>query len=116
MKRRLFLPGGPGEVSHVWEDDGAGGGLIHSVQDLEPVLEANKAMALANDGYSPDRTLRRVAHIPAILRQHWQETEGWDAWRPDLYGDRLVRKLNDPDWRHLRTAEGRVAFVNGRVR
>ncbi|NJK32174.1 MAG: hypothetical protein HC927_07075 [Deltaproteobacteria bacterium] len=66
-----------------------------------------KAMATENDGYSPSRELRRVATIPAAVREMWLLQEGWDAW-DGRYNDRLKRKLNDPDWRWLRTAPGRV--------
>lgn len=112
-----FLPAEHvGDVAHVWEDDGQGGGLIHSTQDIGPSLEQNKAMRLHNDGYSKDRTLRRVAHIPFVVRQHIMETQGWDPYRPDLYPEKLAQLLNDPDWALLRTADGVVASVNGQVR
>lgn len=118
MARRELLvgPDFAGDVAHYWEDDGAGGGLIHSVQDVAPILERNKAMQAHNDGYSPSRELRRVAFIPNILRLKWLNEEGWDAYRPDLYGERLVAKLNDPEWRFLRTAPGRIGYSNGVVR
>lgn|GEM_PF-937839 len=116
--RRELLAGADfeGDVVHFAEDDGAGGLLIHSVQDVAPILERNKAMANHNDGYSPSRELRRVAFIPNIVRLKWLNEEGWDAWRPDLYGERLAAKLNDPDWRFLRTAPGRVGLSNGLIR
>jgi hypothetical protein len=97
-----------GDVSHWWRDEGDGRSTIVSVQDVTPVLERNKAMATHNDGYSPSRELRRAAFIPNIIRQKWLNEEGWDAYRPDLYGEQLRRKLNDPDWRFLRTAEWRM--------
>lgn len=117
MTFRPFLPGEHAlDVSHVWEDDGAGGGIVHSTQNVAPLLERNKAMRLHNDGYTKDRTLRRVAFIPNIIRNKWLNEEGWDAYRPDLYGDKLAQKLNDPDWAYLRTADGRVAHSNGAIR
>jgi hypothetical protein len=112
----LIGPDFPGDVAHFAEDDGAGGLLIHSVQDVAPILERNKAMANHNDGYSPSRELRRVAFIPNIIRLKWLNEEGWDAYRPDLFGEKLVAKLNDPEWRHLRTAPGRVGLSNGVLR
>jgi hypothetical protein len=116
-ERHLIAPAEfAGDVAHFWEDDGEGGGLVHSVQDVAPILERNKALYVANDGYSPSRELRRVAFIPNIVRQKWLNEEGWDAYRPDLYGDRLVAKLNDPEWRFLRTAPGRLGLANGKIR
>lgn len=117
MTLKPFLPAEyAGGVTHLWEDDGKGGGLIHSVQDVAPALEANKAVYNHNDGYSPSRELRRAAYIPSIIRDKWLNEEGWDAFRPDLYGDKLVQKLNDPEWRFLRTAPGVLSYTNGRVR
>lgn len=106
--RPLAPAGFAGDVAHGWRDNGDGTSTIVSVQDVAPALERNKAMAAHNDGWSPSRELRRAAFIPNIIRQKWLTEEGWDAYRPDLYGEQLRRKLNDPEWRYLRTAEWRV--------
>lgn len=115
MRRRHLFTSGAG-VRHDWEDVGDGEYLIHSVQDTTPVLERNKALANHNDGYTPTREMRRVATIPTILRNKWLAEEGWDAFRPDLYAEKLMRKLNDPDYAHLRTAEGALGVSNGVLR
>lgn len=101
-------------IRHDWIQDGDKF-RIRSTQDVTPFLDRNKAMANHNDGYTADRTMRRVATIPDIIGLKWLNEEGWD-WRhasfdPDV-ARKLVQKLNDPDWAYLRTAEGRVA-VNG---
>lgn len=117
MSMKPLLPAEfAGDVAHFWEDDGAGGGLIHSVQDVAPALEANKAAYNHNDGYTPSRELRRAAYIPNIIRDKWLNEEGWDAYRPDLYGEKLVQKLNSNEWLYLRTAPGVLGYSNGRVR
>lgn len=101
-----------GDVAHYWEDDGAGGGLVHSVQDVAPIIERNKAMFAHNDGYSESRELRRVAFIPNALLVKWQNEEGWNPWDPaNAY--KLAQKLNDGDYAHLRTAPGRLGVTNG---
>lgn len=105
-----------GDVAHWWEDNGDGTATIHSTQDLAPILDRNKAMANHNDGYSPSRELRRVASIPAGVRLKIMAEQGWDPWRPDLYPEKMAALLNDPDWRHLRTAPGRIGTSNGRLR
>ena len=115
-KELLIGPDFEGDVTHYSEPDGEGGLLIHSVQDVAPVIERNKALRNENDGYSPSRELVRIGFIPTIFRDKWLNEEGWDAWRPDLYGDKLVQKLNDPDYAFLRTGGGRVAFTNGKIR
>lgn len=79
-----------------------------SAQDVYEILEQNKAMFNANDGYNWGRDVKRAASIPSSLRLKWLIEEGWDAWRADLYWDRLKRKLNDPEYRFLRTAGGRL--------
>ena len=113
---RPFIPGKRGEVSHFWEELPDGSALIHSVQDVGPAIEAAKAMRNHNDGYSDNRSFRRVAHVPHGLRNKWLQEEGWDAYRPDLYADKLAQKFMDLDYAHLRTADGRVGVSNGRLR
>lgn len=81
---------------------------VASFQDVDAILDRNKAMAAENDGWSPGRTLRRVASIPLTLLMKWRTEEGWDPFDREN-ADRLARKLNDPDYRWLRTAPGRVA-------
>jgi hypothetical protein len=86
--------------------------VFSASQDTDAVIEANKAMLTHNDGYSPSRELRRVASIPLVILYKWMHEEGWDPF-DRRHADRLARKLNDPDWAHLRTAPGRVAPLPG---
>lgn len=102
-------------ISRHVKGDGEGGLVVKFSQDITPFLDRNKAMANHNDGYSETRELRRVASIPEIVRMKWMNEEGWDCCAPGNE-DRLVKKLNDPDWRYLRTAEGRVGYSNGIMR
>ena len=92
-------------IVHTWEDHGDGTFTVHSSQDVEPALELNKAMAAHNDGYSPSREWRRAAHIPAILLLKWRQEIGSDPLHPANRAW-LLRRLNDSDWCHLRTASG----------
>lgn len=114
MKRSSLFTSAAG-VAHEWEDDGQGGGIIHSTQEVAPILEWNKAAQTHNDGYTPSREMRRVASIPMALISKWLHEEGWDAFNP-AHHDKLMRKLNDPEYRYLRTAEGRLGISNGVVR
>jgi hypothetical protein len=102
-----LLAADAGGIRHDWIDHQDGSYTIQSVQDVETQLDLNKAMATHNDGYSPSRELRRAAHIPNIVVLKWWMEEGWNALDP-RHWDRLRAKLNDPDWRHLRTAPGRL--------
>lgn len=103
---RLLMRSASG-VAHHWANNGDGRYIITSVQDAEPILDRNKALATHNDGYSPSRELRRVATIPMVVAQKWLNEEGWWCFDPEC-ADKLKAKLNDPDWAHLRTAPGRV--------
>lgn len=82
-------------------------------QDHEAVLDRNKAMATHNDGFTKDRTMKRVATIPTIVWLKWLNEEGWDAYAPEC-ATKLARKLNDPDYAFLRTAPGHIGTSNGR--
>jgi hypothetical protein len=78
-------------------------------QDCEPTIELNKK--LYNDGtegYGPTREWRRVASIPNIILEKWLKEEGiryWDS--EDTH--KLAAKLDDPEWKFLRTAPGKVS-------
>jgi len=83
--------------------------------DVAPALEQNLAMRNHNDGYSQSREMRRAAHIPAAIIDKWLTEEGWDC-RDPRNADRLHKKLIDPDWAYLRTADGRLSLSNGVIR
>jgi hypothetical protein len=106
MNRRHLFTSSFG-TTYTWEDNPDGSYTIQGVQDVDPLLDVNKAMATHNDGYTPSRDMRRVASIPMHLIKMWKQTEGWNALDPDDV-DKLKQKLNDPDWLWLRTAPGRV--------
>ena len=80
--------------------------FIETVQDVEPILDYNKALQTWDDGYSPTRELRRVASIPVVVIEQWLR-EGIDVFNPD-HKEAVRRKLNSNEWRHLRTAPGRL--------
>ena len=88
---------------------------LAAAQERIAALEAALAMRNENDGYSPSRELRRVGHLPAVIILKWLQEEGWNAMNPHHH-DRLVKKLNDPDWAYLRTAPGQIGYTNGVMR
>ena len=106
-----FLPltVSPDGTRHYYADTAEGGAIIRSEVDVAPVLEMNKAQATHNDGYSPDRSWRRVASIPTIIQQKWLLEEGWDCLSPDPDCQRkLAQKLDSIEYQYLRTAPGRL--------
>lgn len=112
MKTHLFTSSAG--IDH-WMIQDENGTRFAASAATDPVVERNKAMMNHNDGYSPTREVRRVASIPYIIGLKWLNEEGWWFLDPDC-SDKLAAKLNDPDWRHLRTAEGRVSVSNGVMR
>lgn len=92
-------------VRHYWRNNDDGTFTLNSEQDVDDILDHNKAQATHNDGYSPDRTLRRVASIPLALVMKWKQEEGWDAFDPGC-ADKLRAKLNSNEFLYLRTAPG----------
>lgn len=94
-------------IDHYLRQDPDGSIHVESWQDTDAILDLNKAMYTHNDGYSPDRTMRRVASVPQILIQKWMVEEGWDALDP-ANADKLKAKLNSSEYLYLRTAEGRL--------
>lgn len=87
-------------------DDETGGFRIQTREDVEPLIDLNRR--LYNDGtngWTPSRDLKRVAHIPASVILIWKESYGVDVFNRN-HAPALKRLLNDPEWRHLRSAPG----------
>lgn len=116
MRRHLFRSSAG--VDHWMIEDGKDTRFA-ATQDVAPMLEQNKAMALHNDGYSPSRELRRVASIPYVVGIKWLNEEGWwfmDASKDPDVAKKLAGKLNSSEYAYLRTAEGRVGVHDGQIR
>ena len=74
-------------------------------EDVQSVLEQNKKMFTHNDGWSKDeKWMRRRARIPFALINKWAIEDGVNVFTPE--GQEYVKKkLRDPDYRHLLTAD-----------
>lgn len=74
-----------------------------TVQDVEPILELNKARQ--NEAPTQSDWGRHIGTIPNVILVKWLYEEGANVWRmsSDEFGRFIRRKLNDPDWRYLRT-------------
>jgi hypothetical protein len=80
---------------------------VHRGEDVEPILENNKALAASGDGYSPSRELRRAASIPFAIIEKWRNEHGIDVFNPD-HKEGVRRLLNSSEYLYLRTAPGRL--------
>lgn len=83
---------------------------------VRAALDHNATARNHTTGMTKDRTMVRVASIPAAVQLKWMVEEGLDAQNPE-HADRLMRKLNDPDWAYLRTGGGNLAMTqDGNIR
>ena len=81
---------------------------VKTSQDAEPIIERNKAdQNLGNNGYTKSRNMQKVASIPMTVQLKWRIEEGIDIYNPD-HALAVARKLNDPEWRHLRCGLGQL--------
>lgn len=90
---------------------------IETAQDVQPILEANKALQTMHDGGAKGLTeySRRgikagwwhVAEIPNVVIEKWIRDYGINALKKEHW-PKVKKLLNDPEWRYLRSGTGRV--------
>ena len=106
MRRILEIqPDGIAEIFHM--DELTGEIAVERIQDVEPVIEANKRAQTAGDGFSPSRELREIAEIPLGVAELWRTVLGVDIFNRDHWPG-VKRLLRDSQWRHLRTSPGAI--------
>ena len=106
-ERRLLEVQPDGVVEWFHFDPSSGEMAIEHVQDVEPVLDANRERANHHDGFSPSRELREVGEIPAIVVLKWLNEYGVNVFDRNHW-PAVKRLLRDPDWRWLRCSPGRI--------
>lgn len=80
---------------------------LSSTQDVEPILELNKAMRAERQRSDWGR---HIASIPNIICLKWLHEE-WAKGNVGLrylsreFDELVERKLRDPEWKYLRTDE-----------
>ena len=86
-----------------------GRGIIERVQDVEDILERNKAL---QGERQRNETFHHVGTIPNVIMERWLNEEhargNVDLRLYTQEFDQLVfRKLRDPEWQWLRTTSKR---------
>ena len=90
-------------IDYSETDDGL---ALHYTQDVEPLLDLNKAKQNAGRSYyAADPDMWKVASIPIVVQYEWMRRYGIpDVTKPEYQP--LIRKLlNSNEWRYLKTAE-----------
>jgi len=77
-------------------------------QDVEPYLDFNKEMSGEAKKFAP--TFRQIASIPNVVLEKWINDEGAPvlSMGKEEFSKFVRRKLEDPDWKYLKTTSGRV--------
>lgn len=78
------------------------------VQDVEPLLDANKAAA--NEASGPMGEMCHVASIPVSVQLKWLVEKGVDVLNPD-HKQAVAKLLDDGEWRYLKVRN----IILGRV-
>lgn len=101
----------PSTGIHTWfEFEGGAEGKfnIHHTQDVEPIIEHNKRLQNEPDYKKAGikNEFQHFATIPDIVIMQWMK-EGIDVFNKDHW-PAVLRKLRDPQYRHLRTSLGGI--------
>ncbi len=101
-------------ITETYLDNGNDGVVQKRSLDVSSILENNKRLYTQNDGYSPDKGLKRIASIPTIILEIWakeyhkdQNKGNWFDLPKDIQQKILREKLNSSDYRYFRTSSGR---------
>lgn len=107
------LSSNAGKVTDV-KFDSDGRIIVRSRQNVDPILDANKVQRNHGTAGRIGDLGRKIATVPVTIVHKWLQ-EGIDVFSGE-HQDALARKLNDPDWRYLRTGGGHLGVSNGVAR
>lgn len=117
MKRLLDRDPYTGITTWFHKDPVTGTIAIEEIQDVDPILEKNKTIQNLGSGGAMGLTdysrkgikngFWHAASIPTTLIQKWLLEEGINVFKQEDW-PRVKRKLNDPEYKYLRTGLGRV--------
>jgi hypothetical protein len=91
-------------TTHFEHDPYTGKSRILTEQDVEPLLDQNKARQTMGNGPAMDSegAMWHAAHIPDAVILKWWLEDGIDVYNKGHIAA-VKRKLDDSEWRHLRT-------------
>lgn len=95
------------ELRHRYHGHEDGSFTVVSTQDVEPILDANKAAQ--NERQTSDG-FRRIASIPMVEIHRWIVEDGAPVLKMNSheFGTFIKRKLRDRDNLFLRTVGGKI--------
>ncbi len=91
-----------------WFESTDDGFQIYTEMDAEPILDLNAAKrSMGRDYYAADKDMWKVASIPNIMLIKWATEMGVpvDQVFSDEFAAIVTRKLNDSEFRKLKTAD-----------
>ena len=101
-------------ITETFLDNDKDGIIQKRSLDIEPIIENNKKLFNQNDGYSPDKGLKRIASIPVVILEIWckeyhkdQNKGNWFELPQETQKKILKEKLNSSEFRYFRTSEGK---------
>ena len=101
-------------ITETFLDNGNDGIVQKRSLEIGSIIESNKKLYNQNDGYSPDKGLKRIASIPVVILEIWckeyhkdQNKGNWFALPQEIQKKILREKLNSSDFRYFRTSEGK---------
>ena len=107
MKKLLNARGGVRTVFHGHSD---GTFTIETVEDAEPVIERNKAVA--NEPRKRGDGLYHAATVPVTMIYRWMVEDGVSpqqaACDPDWLKRVAEKRLNSSEYQYLRTIPGKI--------
>lgn len=105
MSRLFDIDPWTGAVETFDFDEATGTAIIKRVEDVEPVIEANKrSLTSGHNGYTPSKDMRLAASIPIGVVYEWLTKHGVNLF--DKNHEAGVRRLlNSNEYRYLRTSE-----------
>jgi hypothetical protein len=79
--------------------------VIETRQDVEPILETNKATQIHHGKNTRGKDIFPAAKIPIVVQYEWLKRYGIRSVFDEEYWPLIRRLLNSNEWRYLRTSE-----------